>query len=299
MNKKFKIIVCSIFSFLSINGIVAQEQSKHEFSVSGGLGLSTLKFDVNNGDHKSKIGGSISLGYGYFINDNWSINTGLEITNYNSDANLNTFTDSFKATDTEGEFTFNTSAANYKEEQRSVFLNIPVMGQFQTPVMDNHKFYIAAGGKIGIPVSSSYKTSGASFGTSGTFTDGGGSVTIDDQKGLGFYKFTGKKVDEDLKLKTAFMLSLETGMKWQLPSAMSLYTGVYFDYGLNDIRNSDKNLKFMTYQSPDQGILAEDFKLNSVLQSQYTENGQTRSMTDKVVPMALGLKVRLAFSMPR
>lgn len=295
MNRKFKITVCSVLAFLSVSGVAAQEQSKHELSVSGGLGLSTLKFDVKNGDHKQKVGGIIGLGYNYFFNENWAINTGLEITNYNSDATLNNFTDSYKATDTEGDFTFNTSVANYEEEQRSVFLNIPVMGQFQTPIIDDHKFYIAAGGKIGIPVSSSYKTSGASFETSGTYPG----ETITNVPGLGFYKFNGKKVDEDLKLKTAFMLSVETGMKWQLPSAMSLYTGIYFDYGLNDIRNSDKNQKFLTYQSPDQGVKAEDFRLNSMLQSQYTENGQTRSMTDKAVPMALGVKVKLAFSVPR
>lgn len=295
MNKKFKIAICSALTFLSVSGTSAQEQSKHELSVSGGIGLSTLKFDVNNGDHTQKIGGTISFGYSYFFNDNWAINTGLEITNYNSDATLNSFTDSYSAKDTEGDFTFNTSVSDYKEEQRSIFLNIPVMGQFQTPVMDNHKFYVAAGAKIGIPVSSSYKTSGANFETSGTYPG----ETISNVPGLGFHKFTGKKVDEDLKLKTAFMLSLETGMKWALPSSMSLYTGIYFDYGLNDIRNSDKDLKFLTYQDPSTGTKAEDFHLNSALQSQYTENGRTQSMTDKAIPMALGLKVRLAFSLPR
>lgn len=296
MKRIIKITIGLSLALLSYGQVIAQEQSRHELSVTGGLGLSSLKFDVNKGDHSQKMGGLLGIGYSYFINDNFGINTGLEITLYNGEAKLNTLTDSYRAMDTEGEFTFNTSVSDYKEKQRSAYLNIPVMVQYQYPVMEEHRFYAAAGGKIGIPLSGSYKTSGAKFATSGTFDNGG--PTIPDAPGLGFYDFTGREVDEDLNYKVAVMLSLETGMKWKVSPSMYLYTGVYFDYGLNDIRKGDKERQFLVYQSPDNGVKAEDFQLNSMLHSQYTQNGTTNPMTDKVIPMALGVKIRLAFSMP-
>lgn len=298
MKKILIILMCSISASLFLGQMFAQEQPKHEFSVTGGLGLSTLDFDMHKGDLKHKFGGLIGIGYNYYINSSFSINTGLEITTYNADATLRSFTDSYQAVDTEGDFIFNTSVSDYKEKQRSTYLNIPIMGQYQLPVIEDHKFFVALGGKIGIPVSSSFKTSGAAFETSGTYPEIAGSPTITDTPGLGFYKFTGRKVDKDLDFKVSFMLSIETGMKWSLPSSRYLYTGFYFDYGLNDIRKSGRNQQFLVYQSPDKGVKAENFHLNSMLQSQVTENGKTTSMTDKVIPMALGFKVRFAFSMP-
>lgn len=290
-----KIVICSVVALLSFGQVAAQNQ---ELSVTGGLGLSSLKFDVRNGEHSNKFGGHLGVGYSYFFNDNFGLNTGLEVTLYSSKAKLNSFTDSYKAQDFEGDFMFNTSVSDYKEKQSSAYLNIPVMGQYQLPVMEDSYFYVAAGGKIGIPINGSYKTSGAKYETSGTFEQLGG-ITITDRPGQGFYEFSGRKVDEDLDFKVAFMLSLETGMKWALSESMYLYTGVYFDYGLNDIRKGDKNQRFLVYEAPQNGKKAENFDMNSILHSQYTENNVTKSMTDKVVPMAIGLKLRLAFSLPQ
>jgi hypothetical protein len=36
---------------------------------------------------------------------------------------------------------------------------------------------------------------------------------------------------------------------------------------------------------------------NSLLSSQYTENGKTERLTGKVVPMSVGLKVSLGFGL--
>lgn len=297
MKKVIKTIFCSAFCFLSIGQGAAQEQAAHEISVTGGFGLSSLKFSLDNGDHKQKVGGLLGVNYSYFFNESFSINSGLEVTLYSSEATMNSFTDKYTATDTEESFVFNTAVSDYKEKQRSAYLNIPIMGQYQLPVLDEHKFYAAAGVKIGLPLNGSYKTSDANFETSGTYYN---QTTITDSPGLGFYKFKGKEVDKDIDFKTAWILSLETGMKWKVSPSMSLYTGIYFDYGMNDIRKGDKNQKFLTYESPDKGKKAEDFHLNSMLQSQYSTDGTSnKSMTDKVVPMALGLKLRLAFSLPQ
>lgn len=294
MKKIFKIAICSAFVLLPFGQVFAQNQSKHEISVAGGFGLSSLDFSIDNTDRSDKAGGFIGVGYNYFINSNFSINTGMEVTFYSSDFSMKSFTDSYKANDMEDDFLFNTSVANYKEEQSTTFINIPIMGQYQIPVMGDHKFYGALGAKIGIPVTATYKTSGATFETSGYYPDLG--LVLDDQPQLGFDKFNGKRVKEDLDFKVAYMLAIEAGMKWALSSSLSLYTGAYFDYGLNDIRDK-KSEKFLVYEPPYTGTKAEDFKLNSMLHSQYTiGSGDPKSISDKVIPFALGVKVKLAFS---
>ena len=293
MKKIFKIAICSAFVLLPFGQVFAQNQSKHEISVTGGFGLSSLDFSIDNADRSDKTGGLIGIGYSYFINNNFSINTGMEVTFYSSDFSMKSFTDSYKANDMEDDFLFNTSVTDYKEEQSTTFINIPIMGQYQMPVIGEHQFYAALGAKIGIPVTATYKTAGATYETSGTYDDIG---TISDVPGLGFDKFNGKRVKEDLDFKVAYMLALEAGMKWALSSSFSLYTGAYFDYGLNDIRDK-KNEKFLVYEPPYTGTKAENFKLNSMLHSQYTDgSGNTKSISDKVIPFALGVKVKLAFS---
>lgn len=295
MKKIFKIVVLAAASLVPFGSAFAQ-QSKHEFTVNGGLGLSTLNFDVNNGDKGSKVGGTFGLGYSYFFNEKFSINTGLEVAIYNSDLTAKSFGHSYVANDGEENFLFNTSVSNYKEKQQSINLNIPIMGQYQIPVLGNHRFYGAAGFKIGIPMSSSFETSGADFATSGTYTGIEGTPTIDNDPMLGFTTFKGRSVDEDPEFKLAFILALEAGMKWELSSSMSLYTGAYFDYGLNDIRDSS-NKSLLVYQAPYTDVPYNQWTQNSILNSQYTKDGKTSSFTDKVVPMVVGVKVRLAFSL--
>lgn len=50
---------------------------------------------------------------------------------------------------------------------------------------------------------------------------------------MGFGTFENKTFKtEKLSLQTAVLLSAETGMKWKLNEALRLYSGIYFDYGL-------------------------------------------------------------------
>lgn len=281
---------------LSVQG--QEKQMKHEVSVVGGLGLSTLKFKINEGDHSSKMGGVFGLGYLYHIDNNFGIRTGIEFEFYNAEGRLNSFTDSYSAKDAAGNFRFNTSVVDYKEKQRATYFNIPIMGQYEVPVFNNHQFYGAAGVTLGIPLSGKYKTSGADFKTSGSDFDYiDNPPTIENSQGLGFYSFRGRKIDEKLDFKFTVMMSLETGMKWELKSDLSLYTGIYFNYGLNDIRK-DKEQKFLVYEPPYNNVKAENFEQNSMLNSQTTADGVSKSMTGNIRLMDLGLKIRLAYTLP-
>ena len=62
-------------------------QHKHEFSVYGGSGLSTLNYTVTTGEHKAGLGGHFGLGYHYFFSPKWGLGTGAELAIYNAKYN--------------------------------------------------------------------------------------------------------------------------------------------------------------------------------------------------------------------
>ena len=50
----------------------------------------------------------------------------------------------------------------------------------------------------------------------------------------GFGTFTNQYFNGELKLAVTAMLAAEIGAKWKLGEKVALYTGFYFDYGLNN-----------------------------------------------------------------
>jgi outer membrane protein OmpA-like peptidoglycan-associated protein len=93
-------------------------------------------------------------------------------------------------------------------------------------------------------------------------------------------------------------------VKWRLNEKFSLYTGLFFDYGFNNIYK--ENSGFLT---KDQRIRTRFFEFdpmkaemtsNSILTSRYTHNGgNEQNFTNKISPIAFGVKVRLAINLCR
>lgn len=164
---------CSmILGFLPFTYVFAQEeQEKHEISISGGVGISTMKYDLNPGDYKFGIGGDIGVDYAYFFNDNVGIRTGVGLSFYNSKAAIGSVFDSYVTNDGSDNFEFRSEINNYEERQHLTLVNIPLMIQFQHPVFccNGHLFYLALGGKVGFPVRSTYDPYSAACTTSGYY----------------------------------------------------------------------------------------------------------------------------------
>jgi len=267
---------------------VLQAQYKHEFSIYGGGGLSALKYDVTAGKQKNGFGGMAGLGYTFFFSPKWGLETGAELSFYNSKFNLDNLSSAYITTDMDGDaFEFRNKVNNYEEKQNTMFVQIPLMLQFQTG--NNHPFFASAGGKVGIPVRSKYKSSGAAILNSGYYSEEGHEYTT--QEFMGFGTFTSKDADGDLKFKSAFFVSTEAGIKWKLKEGLSLYTGAYLDYGLNDIYKKENKAQFVNYNSID----PRNFAVNSVMNSRYTRNSEAHTFTDKVIPLSVGIKIRLSF----
>lgn len=286
MNNKI-ITIILIFAFC---GTSLLAQKKQEFSIWGAGGLSTLKYDTNVGDSKNGMGGAFGVGYNYYFSQNWSVGTGLELSLYNSKTTINELYDAYNTTDGTYNFEFRTTVSNFEEKQNTMFINIPIMAQFEIPAIGDNNFYASGGFKIGIPVSKKFKVTKMHMENRGYYPQFGGE--IDEPEFMGFGSFDRRDKKGDLDLKIAYMVSLEAGMKWVLSENMSLYTGAYFDYGLNDI-SKDKNKRLVGYnrQAP------EDFQHNSVLSSQYSTNGETKEIADKINLMSLGIKLKLAFDL--
>lgn len=275
-------------SFIVCLSSMGQNQKKHELTVIAGGGLSSLKIETDLGKDKKKTGGVFGIGYTYFITENIGLSSGVELAFYNSNFKLNNLNGNLPANDGVDDFEFRYSVYNHKEKQKNTFVNIPLMVQYQT--RGSHRFYIAGGVKIGIPVSSDYKAVDSHIRTSAYYRQYGEETILEDPAfygGLGTFR-TGE-INNDFKLKLAFMATLETGMKWELSSKIFLYTGIYADYGLNNVKktSSDYFLKYNN-ESP------SEYVYGSVLNSVYTKDGNSVSLVDKIVPLALGIKVKLA-----
>jgi outer membrane protein OmpA-like peptidoglycan-associated protein len=282
----FQLLIATIAGFLSCTALKAQH--KHELSVYGGGGLSTLKYDVTIGEQKNGFGGQFGLGYQFFFAKNWGLGTGAELGLYNAKFNTDNLNIRYNTTDMDGAvFEFRSRVSNYEEKQQAMLLQIPLMLQFQTG--SKHRFYAALGGKAGIPVNGTYKSSEATIQNSGYYAEENYEYTT--QEFMGFGTFTGRGANGDLKFKTAFFASAEAGVKWKLSEGLSIYTGAYIDYGLNNMYKNDAPQQFVTYnsQSP------RNFAVNSVINSQYTQNGTSQLFTDKITPIAIGIKLKLAF----
>jgi len=276
MKKQIIILLTALSSFSAV------AQSIHEFSIYAGGGLSTLNYSLQEGNRSNGLGGDFGVGYAYFFSEHWGVNTGLGLALYNAKATFNNGTTIITPTlqDNEGDiFDMHTTLNGYEEKQNTTFLNIPVMLQYQTG--NTNKFYAQGGVKVSIPLSGSYETNSNSITNKGYYPEYDNWATT--QKFMGFGIFLDKKSENDLDLKVLFMLSAEAGMKWAIGEKLSLYTGLYFDYGLNDIVAHDK--PFVNYSVAD----PENFSTNSSLES----------LTDKVSNMAIGVKVKLAVGMKK
>jgi len=294
MKKMKKIIIILI---AAMSSVYVSAQATHEYSVYGSGGFSTLSYQLSQGDKSGGAGGEFGLGYtlfffkervsetGKILRQNWGVHTGLGFGFYNAKAELKDVRTVSKEDDGEpddySEFELRTTLSGYKETHNAVYLNIPVMATFQF-----EQIYLLGGFKFGVPIGGQYKTEDATL-TNSAYYPGLG-VELTTQEFAGYGKFTNSS-DGKLKHKVTIMLALESGWNWRINDNFWLYTGVYFDFGLNNVSNDDKK-KFINYDSAN----AKDFTTNSVLSS-YRDNKTLAVFTEKVNVMAVGVKVRLAY----
>ena len=288
--KNLKIILAVwLFSAL-VSGM-----DRHEFSLYLGTGLSSLRYDEGSGERKGGAGGLGGFGYSVFFTETFGLGTGIEAGLYNSLYKVNGFSTAYsdEIDIYEDPFQFRSVIYAYEEKHGAVMLQLPIMLRFQSgrrgptagqgltagrrPTASNqHKYYLAMGGKAAIPLWSRAVGSGANLMNYGYYPEL--NCEFDEQRDMGFGAQSAKGFEKDLDLKVTLLASVETGVKFRLKDGLSLYTGIYFDYGLQNILQKTKTANLVEYNST-------DFTMNSVFDS----------FVEKVTPMTVGLKVGLAF----
>jgi len=266
-------------------------QYKHEFSAWGAGGLSSLNYKTHVGEKKYKPGGSVGLGYTYFFSTKIGLHSGAELSFSNTDYKLNNLSGNYNTNDGELPFEFRYTINNYKEKQTTTSLNIPLMLQFQSG--GTHQFYAAVGGKVGIPLNAKYKAKNISLTTTGYYPQY--DIEMDSPAFMGFGTFENLKAKDDYDFKVAYMASAETGYKWRLKEGLSLYTGIYFDYGLNDISKKKQTGEIIVYNTEN----PREFIHNGALMAHNTVNNNQEILTSKIKPIAAGLKFKLSFGKGR
>lgn len=269
MNRVFFLLTAVI---ITMGSAMAQnlQQRRNELSISAAGGISSLQYDLSAGKHNMGFGGQAGLGYSFFFSPYWGLGTGVEISLYRAKSTLSGF-DLFAVT--HDNFIYNYKLNNYSETQQAFYINIPLMMQYQTG--GKQKFYAALGGKIGFPVKATAKTN--NYMVRAQFDD-------PQQSGTDTYYYASTKTDLD-KLGINLMASAEMGVKWKIRGKNALYTGIYADYGFNNIQKTNDKT-FM------QGTLTEANLLSPMIESQHAGTPFTANIT----PLAVGVKVKFALS---
>ena len=276
--KKFYIILVISLTYL---GLTAQEFNRTEFSINIGGGLANFQTQPTNGNNAQRWTSSLGIGYHLFFNPNWGIGTGANFAIYNGGFSYKDYNTQQATTNTftGHNFNFLVNVPNYRESHQAMMATIPLMLQFQSS--GEKIFYAAVGGKAGFPFLAKTAAKGR-ITSKGEYPDI--NVTYEDFPEYGFVtnqRFPKDKTD--IEMKTIFMASAEIGIKWVLVKKMCVYTGLYVDYGLNDVLNqstapANPNLVVFQPQTP------STFAYNTALNSYGTQ----------MKPFAIGVTVRLA-----
>ncbi len=284
-----KKIIITVFCLLP--GILVCSQERHEVSVSVSGGMHTINYTPAIGHSNNKMGSTIGIGYNYRLTSSWSIGSGVEMLIAQSEFSIDNLLDSYAANDGEDDFIFHTTINGYTENQSISYMNIPFIVTFQQSVSTKNSFYASAGFKFGIPVVQRIDVD-ASFNNFGYYPKWENPIK-DDPYFMGFGDFEAANEKGHLELNTLYSLSVEGGIKWTLNDKLNLYSGVYCDYGLNNIQKvSDKRV--IQYNN----VEPSDYIHNSVINSSYTnDENLTRQFADKANLITVGLKLRLSLSL--
>ena len=295
-------------SFYAQKSEEVQSQPKHEISLWGSFGYSTLNYDLSFGDKKCKLGWAAGLGYNYYFNYHWSLGLGVEYSVLAAEAAFPNFRDNYltpaPTSNPLVRFAIEARTADFKQVYDLVYLNVPITLQYQTDLWKRHKFYVAGGFKVGYALDALYSSEGKFYTEGYDVTQSGQKTgTIYAQKNHGFGSHDGYKNDETFDVNDInVMLTVEPGVKWRLSDKFSLYTGVFVDYGLTEIRkntDNDKQLFNYNYNTTTQDW-AGNYTINNALESQYAREtagiNDPKSFTDKVSTISAGLKLKLGFA---
>ena len=297
--KRGAAVLSAIAMAVSVSAQTENYVPKHEFSISGFGGLSTLNYKVNipqnpyidGVDRKMGLGGGVGLDWTYHFSKHWGLRLGVQAALYNAKAKKDFTLNGIYMPDQ----TLIDIDGKLQEKQRAVYAQVPLMVQWMTPAGKNH-FYVALGGQCGMRLRDNYKQIADAKATYHPVYNAPTRAAYDPEREIHeSYRGT-------IGLKRFDVMgSAEVGMRWTLGNGTGLYTGLYFDYGFLNTAPKAKGVsatmgEFDVEDVRDMSILSAE--LRGIPQGQDRTVAPTTTnfrLVDKVHKMAGGLVLRLSF----
>jgi hypothetical protein len=252
------------------------------------------------------IGYAGGLSYSFFSkNRTVAFRTGFEVANYQTALQISSLQDAYDTRDMDGEpINFRYMVNDYSENISILYLQIPLFFQFMNrgnDLISKHRFYADLGFKVGIPVHTELKVSSMNMTSSAYYYNYDNEISEPAFMGYGNFNVEGM-VPSKIKTNISIIASIELGMRWHLyHNKLFLYTGLYCDYGLNNIapvlNNTDNNDNHLIYYNPENPAA---FTSNSLIfAKETTPKGDAVQMVKRVSPLAAGLRIRFGIFMKK
>ncbi len=264
------------------------KEVRNELSVWGLGGISSFMYKPNEGSTTLDFGGGGGIGVGRFFNPNFGLRFGLEFMTYTSEFKAPSFETRYPLTDGDDDnFEFRTGFRNYKEVQKAMMFNVPIMACYE-----HGWFYAQLGLKLGLSLNAPYTATADSIIMTGYYEDMNNTYK-GNMSDYGFTNYTNTRHEGNIKMGLNLALAAEIGAKWKLNNKFSLYTGIYADYGLLNVA-AKKNEYLIDYIQ--RNATANEHNYNSVLNSALSNTIGSKNFTDRVGMLSAGIKIALGIN---
>ena len=229
---------------LSTEEIPVDQGSSLQFYLGGAY--SSMGYRLQDGKNLGHIGGELSAHYAYFFTPEWGLSVGVDLSTYGSRGKLNTMLQWDGQIDTDGEY-YNHRAVthDWKEDQRTYMLSIPLTAQYQHRFNDKVGVFAALGGFVGFPLISNYHLVSGSLEHRGYYPQW--NLELYDLSNHDFYtEYIGESFSKEshkLSLKQiAAGVKLDLGVIIPLNNKLDLFAGVYGSVVCNDLQSEQHKL---------------------------------------------------------
>lgn len=231
--------------FVGLNLIPAQSQITNEVSISGSNLISTKK---------NSFSGSLEIGY--FFSNYLGLSSGIGLSSFKTQLNLDSYQNIFPATDSEDEaYERRVTGSNIKEIQDVSALSIPLCINFRFPFNEKTGMFLLTGINMSVPLGKNYQSTG-------TFTYKGyyivDNVLLENLPDFGFPSNLNSSTDGKLELKSiGFNAILSAGIDYFIQKKIQILVGASYNKSLSNISQ---------YSSPDKFQLSSDAnQINSLM----------------------------------
>jgi outer membrane protein OmpA-like peptidoglycan-associated protein len=244
-------------------------------------GLQGTKYLLQNGQTIQLPGGSLGFSYSFRLGRHWNLLSGVTGGIYRTQATLKDgVVYTYDQVDDAGSaFQYNVKTTGYKETQQFIAASIPLLLQYHT-VGPYTQWYFSAGGKVLFPLNAGVRQSAQQLSLSGYYPDYNLEVSNLPQHGFGTINHW--TASQTVPLTTTAALSAATGLSFRLSRGTRLYTGVYLDYGLSDLKGRSDSMPLVTYNSGN----VNSVQANSVLKM---------PIAGQMTLLSFGLQMRISF----